>query len=75
MVKKRLYDNENDRYIDATIKLDLETTRALRPIFDRCTKAGYSYRDISHVMMQAVFGLEMEAILTQQVEKAKINKT
>jgi len=64
MTKNRLYD-ENDRYTDDTGNLDSEVTRALKPIFDKYIKTGYSFRDIAHVMIHAVFGLEMETILTE----------
>jgi len=70
MAKNKLYD-ENDKYTNDSGNLDREVTEALKPIFEKYVEAGYSFRDISHVTLHAVFGLEMEVILTEQVKKIK----
>jgi len=66
---KSLYDGE--KYTKEGILMSLETNEILKPIFKKYSDKGYSYREISHVIIAEVYSLECLSILTKAVEERK----
>ena len=56
---KGLYNEKDDTYSDAAFKLDTEVHDAIQPIFDKYVKLGYSFRQISHIILAAVWECEL----------------
>ena len=50
-------------------ELDEETNIALRDIFKKYLKKGYSPREIAHIMLGAVFELELQSVISSESEK------
>lgn len=59
---KRLF-NQNDKYIPEAMDLDTEASKLLRDLFKRWASAGFSVRDISHVVHGAVTEAELTTVL------------
>lgn len=55
--------NKDHRYTDDARELDERTDAALRELFNEFVRRGYSPREVSHVMADAVRGMELEAVL------------
>jgi hypothetical protein len=62
---KSLY-REIFRYTDDADRLDYSVMQLLRPIFDIYVKAGYSPREISHLIMGTITELELSAVLDKK---------
>ena len=76
MITKRLYREEDDRMTPEGLDLDTDVGQALRPFFTTFIARGYSPREISHVICQATYMLEHEAILGwDKVEETKEGET
>lgn len=60
---------EDGRYTANASVLDEDTTKLLTPVFKKFLNAGYSPREISHIMSSAISMLELEAILLKDVGK------
>jgi len=52
-------------------KLDRKLHAALKPILQEYADKGFSVRDIAHVMMHVVFGIECETIVLRRMEARK----
>lgn len=57
-----LYDQDH-RYTDKATELADEAYAALRPIFKAYFNAGYSPREIGHILQSVGNDLELEAVL------------
>lgn len=60
--RRPLYD-EFDRWSDAANAVSVEVQAALRPLFLKYSEAGYSVRQLSHIMMSDVLELEASTAL------------
>ncbi len=70
-VTEKLFDDKYQRYSPAALKIDREIDAALKPIFDKWGDAGYSYREISHLVTLSSTALECENVLTMAIKKRK----
>lgn len=68
---KKLFFNTVGRYTKAGIAVDMEVEKALKPIFEKYHKKGYSLREISHVILLETTHLESILILTESVKRSK----
>lgn len=57
-----LYDKDF-RYTEAAFSLDEKTQKALEKIFEDSVKDGTSPREVAHVMMSVIHGLELFHVL------------
>lgn len=57
-----LYDKDN-KYTEAAFALDERTQHALEKIFADSVKDGASPREISHIMISVIHGLELFHVL------------
>ena len=71
MSKKLLFNEKYDSYNEDGNILDSQTCKAIDPIFKKWVEKGYSLRDISHIVLQAVMTLECEHILTRSIKTQK----
>jgi hypothetical protein len=58
-MKKNLYHEKDETYLESAHELENETTEAIQSIFDEYVRLGYSIRQISHVMSSAVLQCEL----------------
>ncbi|KKN28309.1 hypothetical protein LCGC14_0855470 [marine sediment metagenome] len=75
MSKKLLFNEKYDSYNEDGNILDSQTCKAIDPIFKKWVEKGYSLRDISHIVLQAVMTLECEHILTRSIKTQKEERT
>ena len=71
---ERLFDDTYQRYTPTALEINSEIDAALEPIFKKWGNLGYSYREISHIIMLASTALECERVLTMAVKKRKETK-
>ncbi len=64
-----LFDANNKYKVDAQ-DLDADVSAELQGYFQKYVELGYSPREISHIIMLAVMGLEMEFMLEGRYEVA-----
>ena len=67
MPKKSLYREEDERYTDETLRLDIEAHEALEPIFKKYKELGYKVREIGSVVHFTVFDLELEEVMNLKI--------
>jgi len=70
-MKEILFDDKYQRFEPAAMELGREIDAALKPIFDKWGDAGYSFRDISHLVTLASTALECENVITMACKKRK----
>ena len=63
---KGLYNEKDDTYSEIAFKLDAEAQKAIQPIFDKYVELGYSFRQISHVILSAVWECELTNIFNRK---------
>lgn len=71
---KSMYNEEWFSYLPIGNELDAETTKILRPIFDKYFKMGYSPREISQIMSSSIGMIECETLLDRNSKKVKERK-
>jgi hypothetical protein len=54
---------ESGQYTELASDIDFQTGQLIRPLFEDWMKVGYSPRDIAHVLIHAVMGVELEQML------------
>jgi hypothetical protein len=54
---------ESGQYTEESSQLDIEVYQALFPILSKWVDAGYSPREIAHVMEHSVFDLELNEMM------------
>lgn len=59
---EKLFDDE-EKYTEPGLSLDREAGEALRSVFEKYVRAGFSVRDISHIVHGAVTDLELTILL------------
>ena len=59
---KNLY-NDNEDYTAAASEVDRKVYDALKPIFDDFIKRGFSRREVSYTMQNAVHDLELNSLV------------
>jgi len=59
---KRLFD-ENANYTPRASELDVKAHNTIKDTFIECAKEGYSPREVSYIIQQAVTDIELETIL------------
>ena len=59
---KSLYD-ENSRYTQNATELETETYNTFRPIFLKYLNEGFSPREISYTIQNAIRDIELETLL------------
>ncbi len=59
---KTFYDSD-ERYNEIAQSLDREVLKVLEPIFKRWVKYGYKARDISKIMSDSVYDIELRTII------------
>jgi hypothetical protein len=64
---KGLYNEKDDTYSEVALKLDTEAQDAIQPIFDKYVELGYSFRQISHVILSTVWECELTNIFNRKV--------
>lgn len=73
-VQERLFDDKYQRYTDPALQIDKEINDALEPIFKTWGSTGYSFREISHLIVLAATRLECENILCMTSKQLKESK-
>ena len=68
---RKLFFRRTGRYTKDGIALDMEVGKALKPIFKKYREKGYTYREISHVVMLEATTLESVSILKEAVGYSK----
>jgi hypothetical protein len=66
--------NEDERYTPEALEIDETTSNILRTIMLNFKNLGFSIREISHIMQNAIIGIEAEEILKGQVKKFREKK-
>jgi len=71
MTRKSPYD-EYEKYTPETVNIANEFQHALQPVFNKYVAQGYSIRQLSHMVFEEVWELELLAILdtTKEVRAA-----
>lgn len=62
-------EDKRETYNAVGDALDKEAGALIRPLFKKYHDAGYSARQISHIIMGAAFEIELETLLDWNVEK------
>jgi hypothetical protein len=63
---KGLYNEGDDTYSKTAFELDAEAQSAIQPLFDKYVKLGYSFRQISHVILSTVWECELTSIFNRK---------
>ena len=66
-----LFDEEYGTYNDVARALDIETTKAIRPLFEKYVRAGYKLKEIAYVISSNVDMEECERRLTRNSKIAQ----
>jgi len=71
-----LFDEEYGTYNNIARELDIETTKAIRPLFEKYVKAGYKLKEIAYIIISNVGMEECERRLTRngKIAQAKMKE-
>ncbi len=69
MSKAFLYEYQS--YTTEALQLSDQVDKTLRPIFEKYKNLGLSYREISHLIILAVTGLQCQNVLVQASQLRK----
>lgn len=70
---KSLYEGE--KYTEDACSLSIEASEILKPMFKKYFDKGYSFREISHIIISEVYSLECLEILKKSVKDHKKSKS
>jgi hypothetical protein len=73
-MRKPMFD-ENDRYSDEANEISMRASRCLRPIITEFGDAGYSVRQISVVLIEAVHEATLDYLLSEQRKETNKHRT
>ena len=71
---KSLYD-KNEKYTEDARLLSLQMSEILKPVFKKYSDKGYTYAEISHLIIGEVFSVECLQRLKKVVDNHKKSKS